>query len=165
MHHHNRTGYKLVHSSPQYQLDLSTHKFCLAPTGAAHGRRNVFSLLMGCIPVTVTDGVLQPFEPEMRWSEFSLHVPEDDIHRMHEIIDAVTPKQLASMQERLHCAAQHLFFSTNLGGLLGEDGRYDAVETLLQILRVRAAHPDLPPERYMEADDQFRRFINCELGE
>jgi hypothetical protein len=47
---------------------------------------------------------------------------------------------------------------------MGEDGRYDAIETLLEVLRVRASHPGLRPEEYMARDERFRKFVNCELG-
>ena len=163
LHHSGRPGF-LLSTNASLRL-MASFQFCLSPPGFGYGRRSVHALLMGCIPLTVTDHVLQPFEPEMRWSEFSLHLPEADIPRLHLVLEKLPPDKVAAMQARLRCAAQHLYYSSTFGSLFGEDGRYDAVETLLQILRVRAAHPDLPPERYMEADDQFRRFINCELGE
>jgi hypothetical protein len=101
------------------------------------------------------------------------------------------------LQKALRCASKHLWWGTLWGGLFGDDGRYDAFATLmevrwppcvglgpaalrpggqelparlcalwapLQILRVRLAHPSVPPERYREVDEHFRRFAACELG-
>ncbi len=45
---------------------MASARFCLAPTGAGHGKRNVLVSMLGCVPVTVTDFVFQPFEPEVR---------------------------------------------------------------------------------------------------
>ena len=36
-------------------------------------------------------------------------------------------------QASLRCAAQHLVYSSITGALMGEDGRYDAFETLLEV--------------------------------
>ncbi|GFR41319.1 hypothetical protein Agub_g2003 [Astrephomene gubernaculifera] len=163
-HHYNRTGFKVVPGTRTYLEDISSHKFCLAPTGGGHGKRQVLVSLMGCIPVTLTDGVHQPFEPELRWADFSVPVPERDIARLHEVLGAVTEEQVATMQSRLRCAAQHMFYSSSLGAIIGEDGRYDAFETIIEILRMRKQYPDLPPEQYMDVDERFRKFTNCELG-
>lgn len=69
------------------------------------------------------DGVHQPWEPELDWRRFSVPVAEADIPRLHKVLEAVTPQQLADMQAALQCAAQHLFYSSTLGSILGEDGR------------------------------------------
>jgi hypothetical protein len=53
---------------------------------------------MGCVPVTVTDGVLQPFEPEMSWSGWSVALPERDIPQLHDILNSITPQELEKMQ-------------------------------------------------------------------
>jgi hypothetical protein len=47
-------------------------------------------------------------------------------------------------------------WSSILGGLTGEDARYDAFATLMQILRVKAEHPEWSPEQYSEKDEEFR---------
>lgn len=64
-HHSNRTGFQIVTSTKSYGPDMARSNFCLAPTGGGHGKRNVLVAMMGCIPVTVTDYVYQPFEPEV----------------------------------------------------------------------------------------------------
>lgn len=40
---------------------------------------------MGCLPVVVSDGVLQPFEPEMDWAAFALRVAHPDVPGMHQV--------------------------------------------------------------------------------
>jgi hypothetical protein len=50
-----------------------------------------------------------PFSPAFRWA------------------------QVAEFQSNLRCAAQHLFWSSLYGSVFGEDGRFDAFETLVQV--------------------------------
>ena len=52
----------------------------------------------GCIPVPITDFVLQPFEPELDWPSFSVPVAEAEVPRMHEILEAITEDKLKEMQ-------------------------------------------------------------------
>ena len=107
----------------------------------------------------------QPFEPELDWRPWSVPVAEADIPRLHHILDAVGNATLEAMQDRLYCAAQHLYYSSTLGGLMGEDGRYDAFETLMEVLRMRRDHPGVPPARYAEVDRHFADFMACRPGQ
>lgn len=43
--------------------------------------------------------------------------------------------------------------------------RFDAVETLLEVLRMRRDHPTLDPSQYEAADKDFASFMACHLGE
>jgi hypothetical protein len=61
-HHAHRPGYKIVPRSPSYVEDMSSSLFCLAPTGGGHGKRQVLVARFGCIPVPITDFVLQVSE-------------------------------------------------------------------------------------------------------
>ena len=67
-------------------------------------------------------------------------------------------------QTQLSCAAQHIFWSSIYGGVLGDNGRYDAFEMVMEILRVKLLYPDLDPKQYAEKDEAFRRFVHCEGG-
>ncbi|KAG2498002.1 hypothetical protein HYH03_004261 [Edaphochlamys debaryana] len=161
-HHWNRTGFNISTHTTAYTHGLQTHKFCLAPTGGGYGKRSVLALIMGCVPVTVTDHVYQPFQPEINWSDFSVHVPEADIPRMHDILAAINFTDYIYLQAGARCAAQHLYYSTTFGEVMGEDGRFDAFETLMEILRMRKQYPGVPPERYMKADSRFADFVTCD---
>ena len=56
----------------------------------------------GCIPVPITDFVLQPFEPELDWHTFSVPVAEADVPTLHETLAAISDAKLAQMQVRGH---------------------------------------------------------------
>lgn len=144
---------------------MSTSKFCLAPTGGGHGKRQVLVGRFGCIPVPITDFVLQPFQPELNWTAFAVEALEDDIPSLHERLAAVSEGQLAGMQRSLACASRHLWWSSVWGGLFGEDGRYDAFATLMEILRLRIKYPDAAPQDYLRLDERWRKFAACELGD
>ena len=92
--------------------------------------------LLGCIPVVVGDHIMQPFEPELSWSYFSLHPKERQIPEMHNLIDSIDNDKLEEMQSNLRCAAEHMTYSSIVGTLMGESGRYDGFETILEILRL-----------------------------
>ena len=68
-------------------------------------------------------------------------------------------------QARLECGAQHMFWSSIYGSILGDEGRYDAFETVMEILRMKLQYPDLDPAKYAAKDEAFRRFMHCEEGE
>ncbi len=66
---------------------------------------------------------------------------------------------------KLRCAAQHMAFSTFTGAYMGESGRYDAYETLLEVLRAKAAHPHAAPEELRRLDPRFDAFLDCRKDE
>ncbi|KXZ45291.1 hypothetical protein GPECTOR_56g387 [Gonium pectorale] len=161
VYHWNRTGFRVVRSEPRYDSFLARSQFCLAPPGAGHGQRQIQALFMGCLPVTIADHVAEPFEPSVSWDDWGLRVAERDIPRLHELLDAVTPEQRQAKRARMYCAAQHMLYSSITGSVMGEDGRYDAFESTLEVLRVKALHPTAPPQDYRRLDPDFDAFMDC----
>ncbi|GIL72460.1 hypothetical protein Vretifemale_2822 [Volvox reticuliferus] len=164
MHHWNRTGWTVANHVKAYTSALSSHTFCLSPSGGGYGRRSVQALIMGCVPVLLGDGLHQPFEPEVDWSQFAVRVPEEDIPHLHHVLEAINESKIEELQGRLWCAAQHMYYSTTYGEVMGEDGRFDAFEMLMEILRMRRDHPDLDPREYTQMDTSFADFIDCKLA-
>lgn len=97
-HHHGRPGWYIETGSSSYLRTIARSKFCLAPTGGGHGKRNILTALLGCVPVTITDRVLQPFEPEVPWTSWSVPVAEGNISRLHEILEGISSEELKAMQ-------------------------------------------------------------------
>ncbi|GIL98165.1 hypothetical protein Vretimale_3596, partial [Volvox reticuliferus] len=160
-YHHNRTGYRIVTGDARYPVDLLNYNWCLAPSGGGHGHRQVLASLVGCLPLIISDSVMQPFEPEMDWDLFGLRVRHEDIPRLHELLAAFSEEDLERKRAALRCAAQHMVFSTIGGALMQEDGRWDAFEFILEILRMQQTYPGLDPKKYAASDAQFRAFLNC----
>ncbi|KAG2494161.1 hypothetical protein HYH03_007796 [Edaphochlamys debaryana] len=48
-----------------------------------------------------------------------------------------------------------------MGALMGESGRFDVFETVLEILRAKAEHPDVPPEKLRSVDPRLDAFLDC----
>ncbi|GFH12053.1 uncharacterized protein HaLaN_07679 [Haematococcus lacustris] len=163
--HAHRPGFKVVPRSTSYVEDMSSALYCLAPTGGGHGKRQVLVARFGCIPVPITDYVMQPFEPELPWAEFSVPVAEADVPRLHTILADIPPQRLQAMQAALQCASRHLWWSSMWGGIFGEDGRYDAFATLMELLAARRRHPGAEPQDLMALDPEWAKFARCELGD
>ncbi|KAG2430415.1 hypothetical protein HXX76_009940 [Chlamydomonas incerta] len=159
--HWNRSGYHVARSEKRYGLYLARSVYCLAPPGAGHGQRQIQALFMGCVPVTIADGVAEPFEPAVSWSDWGVRVAEADVPQLHTLLDDIGPQALAEKQARMRCAAQHMLYSSITGGVFGEDGAFDAFETALEVLRVRAAHPDARQEDFRKLDAAFDAFMDC----
>ncbi|GLI67604.1 hypothetical protein VaNZ11_011846 [Volvox africanus] len=160
-YHHNRTGYKVVTADHTYLLDIMRYRWCLAPSGGGHGHRQTLTAAMGCLPVVVSDQVMQPFEPELDWSAFSVRVALSDVPGMHNKLDAVGDIAYDRMQAAVQCAAQHLLYSSSNGAVMQEDGRWDAFETVMEILRMQQLYPGLDPGEYGNRDERFRLFMGC----
>ncbi|KAG2495607.1 hypothetical protein HYH03_006207 [Edaphochlamys debaryana] len=159
--HHNRTGFFIRTGDERYGEHLLTSKYCFGPMGGGHGQRQIQAALAGCVPVVISDGVLESFEPYLDWNEFGVRVAEADIPRLHEILGAISPEEYARKVPRLRCAAQHLAFSTVTGSTMGESGRFDAFETLLEVLRAKAEHPGVAPEGLRRVDARLDAFMEC----
>jgi hypothetical protein len=154
-----------VQGTPTYELDFIRSNFCLAATGGGHGKRSVLATLLGCAPVITSPEVYQPFEPEMNWDDFSVRVTDEELSRLPQILDAFLRSSTSTITPRMACAARHLQWSSYYGGSYGEDGRYDAFYTTMEILRVRLVHPLVHPSKYASLDERFGKFMHCELGE
>eukprot|EP00798_Chlamydomonas_sp_ICE-L_P016628 gene16628-22875_t len=99
--HHNRSGYNIMIHAEDYGKEMKTSKFCLAPLGGGHGQRQILVSFMGCIPVTIGDHVMQPFEPELDWTQFSVQPLESQISDLHEILDAVDEQWRACKRKKV----------------------------------------------------------------
>lgn len=58
-------------------------------------------MLHGCVPVVIMDNVHAVLESVLDWSAFSLRVAEADVARLPELLQAVSPQQLAALQAGL----------------------------------------------------------------
>ena len=125
--------------------------FCVGAPGAGYGTRAVLAVIMGCIPVTVDDSVLQPWDEQVDWTRFSIHVKDADLDRLLETVDAVPAADIARMQAELACVWRFFSWSSLWGSLAGEDGSSDAFELLMYALRERK-----------EFGRQRRKLTGCE---
>lgn len=86
-----------------YGTALSDTVFCLCPRG--HGiwsPRLVDSLMYGCIPVIIADGYWMPSSCVVDWRRFAVFVPEDQAHRVVDILEGYRGVAAAMQKEVLH---------------------------------------------------------------
>ncbi|KXZ46629.1 hypothetical protein GPECTOR_42g840 [Gonium pectorale] len=158
----DQPGFHIAKRVPALGASMAASEFCFAPTGAGHGKRNVVSVTLGCIPVIISDHVAQPYEPFLDWNDFGVWIPEGHIDDTEFILRGFTAAQKAEKMEKLFCAARHVAYTSVFGGLFaGDTGEYDAVATLINILRARLRNPGVPDHQLMGLDKEFADFMAC----
>ena len=85
----------------EYTDLLARSKFCLVPAGDGWSPRAEDSILHGCIPMVIQDGVHMSFESILDWPSFSIRIPEADMNRTVEILLSISDRKLKSYQSRL----------------------------------------------------------------
>lgn len=85
-----------------YQSEILRSTFCLCPLGwAPWSPRIVESIVLGCVPVIIADGIRLPFPSAVPWAEISLTVAEKDVARLGDIIGDVAATNLTTIQRNL----------------------------------------------------------------
>ncbi|KAL6970624.1 putative glucuronoxylan glucuronosyltransferase irx7 [Sarracenia purpurea var. burkii] len=89
-----------------YQAEIVRSVFCLCPLGwAPWSPRLVESVVLGCVPVIIADGIRLPFPAVVRWPDISLTVDEKDVGNLGAILDHVAATNLSAIQWNLRDAA------------------------------------------------------------
>jgi len=102
--------------------EMDSARYCLVLPGSGYTTRGTLAIIRGCIPVIVSDHVVQPFEEVLPYRDFSLRVPEADVAHLLERIGEVTPARELAMRERLAEVAPQLRWDR------------DALDTLMGVL-------------------------------
>jgi len=138
--------------------------FCGSPPGWNGGDSDRYlpAILLGCIPVFFSKREFRPFEEILDWDQFSLRVSKHEIPKLHEIIGNISSAKVVKMRRAMAQAWERLLFSSytpsheslgnlrdfgfspgmnaklpNITSYLGEDGRHDAFEGVMAVLRDR----------------------------
>ena len=68
---------------------LLTTRFCLMADGVAPwSPRLVQYMVLGCVPVMVSDQLVPPFDDVLDWSKFSVRIPTAQLARLPELLAA-----------------------------------------------------------------------------
>jgi len=92
----------------RYIESLREAVFCLAPSGFGYGVRITYTMLTGCIPVIIQDGVRQPLDDVVPYYKFAVTVPQRDIPDLERLLRAVTPEEIRQMRHYQHL--HHSYF-------------------------------------------------------
>ncbi|GAA5985146.1 hypothetical protein JCM11641_005464 [Rhodosporidiobolus odoratus] len=98
----SRILYQQFSPGKRYLGTLNSSKFCLLPRGIpAWTTRTFEAIYAGCIPAFIVDRNIFPFQDILDYSRFSVNIPENEAHRVEELLSAYTDEQLQELQANL----------------------------------------------------------------
>ena len=153
--HHDRPGYRIVNtrgrSGPplDFAEEMSDSVFCYSPLGGGTGPpdRYVAAVLLGCIPVMLSDTFMegsrtyelsQPLEDVVDWAEVGVLVGLRNLSSLHEVLAAIGPAERERKQRAAGRVWRKLLFTSMYGQYLTENGHRDAFHALMVTLARRA---------------------------
>ncbi|OAE34870.1 hypothetical protein AXG93_1587s1010 [Marchantia polymorpha subsp. ruderalis] len=139
--------------SESYGMELSQSRFCGVLPGDGWSGRMEDSILHGCIPVIIQDGIHLPFESVLNYDEFSLRVAERDLPQLITILRNVTESRVDSMLSAIQGLWQRFTYISAV-----------QLEGKREIQKHGEAYADWI-QQYMNAsgDDAFSTFIQVVL--
>jgi hypothetical protein len=113
------------HRNLAYEMDRA--RFCLVLPGAGYTTRGTLAVMRGCVPVLVGDNIAQPFGDLYDYTQFSVSVPESNVHNMLHVLEAVTEETQSAMRAQLAELAPRLMWEEG-------DAQGGAFETTMRAL-------------------------------
>ena len=99
-----------------YVQDMMSSVFCLCPEGwHAWNPRPYQAVLLGCIPVLLSDEIELAFEDVLDYSKFMIRVRPEDVNILKMILKAIPAYEIEAMQEEMSKVWR--FFSYGKNGL------------------------------------------------
>ncbi|XP_031488186.1 uncharacterized protein LOC116256114 isoform X1 [Nymphaea colorata] len=136
-----------------YPEQLSRSTFCGVFPGDGWSGRMEDSILHGCIPVVIQDGIFLPYENVLNYESFAVRIPEDEIPNLIKILQAINKAEVEVKLQNVHKLWQRFLYRDSvlleaerqkLGGHLSswavefsklvED---DAFSTFIQVLHYK----------------------------
>jgi hypothetical protein len=125
-------------ASDNYPEEIRRSTFCICPRGfAAWSQRLYDSIMLGCIPVVISDQIELPFEDVIDYRKFIVKVDDRDIYRLREILTGI-PQHVIEAKQRYLRRVWKIF---SYQRPVSEEG--DAFDTILSMLwlKVRTRLP------------------------
>ncbi|CAM6115149.1 unnamed protein product [Calypogeia fissa] len=105
----------VVHErSWDYGLELSRSRFCGVFPGDGWSGRLEDSILHGCIPVIVQDGIHLPFEDVLDYDAFTVRIAEKDLPDMVKILRGINETRIDSMLAAVRNMWQRFTYHNNV---------------------------------------------------
>ncbi|PKA53601.1 putative glucuronoxylan glucuronosyltransferase F8H [Apostasia shenzhenica] len=162
--------------SSNYLNDLASSIFCGVLPGDGWSGRMEDSILQGCIPVIIQDGIFLPYENFFNYKSFAVRITEDEIPTLIKVLQGFNETEVELMLANvrliwqrfvyrdailLEAQRQRKLFSDEEGwavefSKLGED---DAFSTFVQILHYKL-HND-PWRRHMNHRKEYGLPKSC----
>lgn len=80
--------------SDHYHEELASSVFCGVMPGDGWSGRMEDSILQGCIPVVIQDGIYLPYENILNYENFAVRIREDDIPNLIHILRAINETEI-----------------------------------------------------------------------
>ena len=85
-----------------YIEDMMSSKFCLCPEGwHAWNPRPYQAVLLGCIPVLLSEEIELAFEEMIDYSKFMIRVHPQDVSKLKSILTAVPEYEVEAMRKEM----------------------------------------------------------------
>ncbi|KAG2501891.1 hypothetical protein HYH03_000389 [Edaphochlamys debaryana] len=135
-----------------YSEQLARSKFCLVAPGDGWSTRAEDAIVHGCVPLIVMDEVHGVYESILDYASFSIRIRESALEAVPDILNAVTPAQLAKMQR--HLAKVWHRFTYTTGRVMKE-----AVKRVM-LDNLDAGHSPNAPRGQVRSDHPFQRHTS-----
>ncbi|XP_031562334.1 exostosin-2-like [Actinia tenebrosa] len=97
---------------------LQSATFCMVIRGLRLGQSTLMdSLMMGCIPIVISDNYVLPFSEVLDWKRAAIVVPEDDIQTIPNLLKDISSKEIADMRRQGQFLWNNYFSSMSKIGL------------------------------------------------
>ncbi|KAH1258125.1 putative glycosyltransferase [Glycine max] len=80
--------------SENYEVELASSVFCGVLPGDGWSGRMEDSVLQGCIPVIIQDGIFLPYENVLNYDSFAVRIPEDEIPNLIKILRGINDTEI-----------------------------------------------------------------------
>lgn len=86
----------------QYINDMMSSRFCLCPEGwHAWNPRPYQAIILGCIPVLLSEEIELAFEDAVDYSKFMIRIKPKDVSRLKEILESISNHEIRAMQQEM----------------------------------------------------------------
>ncbi|KAH7353004.1 hypothetical protein KP509_19G074700 [Ceratopteris richardii] len=96
--------------SNHYSEELASSKFCGVLPGDGWSGRMEDSILHGCIPVIIQDGIQLPYENVLEYRDFTVRIEEEKIPQLVQILRAINETELDMMFTVIKSIWQRFFY-------------------------------------------------------
>ncbi|KAK3148234.1 hypothetical protein QOZ80_3BG0292440 [Eleusine coracana subsp. coracana] len=98
----------------KYYEELASSVFCGVLPGDGWSGRMEDSMLQGCIPVIIQDGIFLPYENVLNYNSFAVRIPEDDIPNLITILRGINETRVDFMLGTVRQISQRFFYRDSI---------------------------------------------------